>query len=111
MRVLYTIINYKYALYRSVNDTKTIVNGAADSDIQAKNQNQKTITAVVGKYKFTAPDSVIVAVNYWGITAYVTYVVEVPEVELFVKDSTGSVYVDSAGIMDVGSEFVFCSVT
>ena len=108
---IYTNLKYKFALYRCIGNAKILVNSVADSDIVVKNSSQKKVSPVDGKYRFTTPDTITVSIDFWGIRAQASYVVENPEITVDVSDTTGDLYFKSIGIEGAGSEYQLKNVT
>ena len=108
---IYTNRNYRFALYRCVGDTKTLVYNVPDSDIYVQGISYNTIRLVNGWYRFAIPDRIIVTIYFWGIEAGASYVVVPPEIVIDVSDETGDLYFNSVGCENVDPEWQFESVT
>lgn len=108
---IYTNVEYKFALYRCIENTKTVVNNISDSDIEIRNKAQNKVYPINGEYIFTEDDTITVSIHYWGITAQVSYVVEKPELDIIVTDTDGDLYFKSMGIEGIGSEYELKKVT
>lgn len=108
---IYTNLDYRFALYRCIGNKKTIVNNISDSDIEVRNKSQKKVYPINGMYRFTEFGTITVSIHYWGITAQVSYIVETPEINIAVTDTTGDLYFKSSGIVDIGTEYQLSKVT
>ena len=102
---IYTNLDYKFALYRCMDNKKSIVDNISDSDIEVRNKSQKKVNSVNGTYRFNESDTITVSIYYWGIVAQMSYIVEVPEINIVVTDTNGDLYFRSSGIIDIGQEY------
>lgn len=110
-RHIYPNLKYKFALYRCMGNTTTLVNNTADSDFHVWDSSDKEIVSVNGQYKFETPGTIFVSASFWGINAGASYVVVNPEITIDKQDETGDLYFKSSGIKGIGSEYQLKNVT
>lgn len=110
-RYIYPNLKYKFALYRCMGNTTTLVNNTADSDFHVWDSSDKEIVSVNGQYKFVTPGTIFVSASFWGINAGTSYVVVNPEITIDKQDETGDLYFKSSGIEGIGSEYQLKNVT
>lgn len=110
-RYIYPNLKYKFALYRCMGNTTTLVNNTADSDFHVWDSSDKEIVSVNGQYKFETPGTIFVSASFWGINAGTSYVVVNPEITIDKQDETGDLYFTSSGIKGIGSEYQLKNVT